>query len=70
MKREVTLDEMQDTMNRIVTMERFKHVQDVRYGYDDGRIVIFVKDDGTWFKLHCDLPNPQIVKVLKDRPKN
>ncbi|HVA17809.1 MAG TPA: hypothetical protein VMV59_08875 [Candidatus Dormibacteraeota bacterium] len=63
----VTQDEVHDTLARIVTAPSFTNVQDVRHGYDKGRIVVFVKADGFWYRLHTDPPNASIIAGLKAR---
>jgi hypothetical protein len=70
MRHEVTSDEVQDTIGSIVPGDTFTHLQDVKYGYDEGNVVVFVKDGGRWFKLHTEPPNATITNALRKSNKN
>lgn len=67
MRHKMTQDEVHDTLNHIIVAEPFADLQDVKYGYDDGRVIVFVKDGDEWYQLHTDPPNPTILAGLKAR---
>jgi hypothetical protein len=58
---------MAATMERISPAEQFKDVKEVRYGYDNGQAIVFVKDGNDWYELFVKPLNPNIAEGIKRR---
>lgn len=61
----VTYDEVIAASERLHDVVHL-HNAEIKYGYDSGgHLLLFVKRDSKWFRVHTKPPNPSIVVGIK-----